>query len=80
MRELSKNQFLYLMKKNIEDQKSRFAELYQQWKKNQQGQNNGYEYEKSFVEMWRQLGQEMFQQSMGELKKSRNTKKNSKQV
>ena len=68
------------MKKNIEQLKSKFAEQYQQWEKSQQGQNNGYDYEKSFVEMWQQLGQEMFQQSMGEVKKSRNTKKNFKQA
>lgn len=68
------------MKKNIERLKSKFAEQYQQWEKSQQGQNSGYDYEKTFVEMWQQLGREMFQQSMGELKKSRNTKKNSKQA
>lgn len=68
------------MNKNIEQLNSRFAEQYQQWEKSQQGQDSGYDYEKSFVEMWQQLGQQVFQQSMGALKKSRNTKKNFKQA
>ena len=80
MKELGANQSLYSMKHNIEQLKARFADQYEQWKKSQQGQNSGYDYEKSFVEMWQQLGQEMFQQSMGKIKKSRNTKKNFKQA
>lgn len=68
------------MNKNIEQLNSRFAEQYQQWEKSQQGQDSGYDYEKSFVEMWQQLGQQVFQQSMGALKKSRNTKKTSNKL
>ena len=64
----------------MEQLKLKFAEQYEQWEKSQQGQNSGFDYEKSFVEMWQELGQEMFQQSMGGLKKSRNTKKNFKQA
>ncbi len=68
------------MNKNIEQLNSKFAEQYRQWEKSQQGQVSGYEYEKSFVEMWQKLGQHVFEQSMGAIKKSRNTKKNFKQA
>ena len=64
------------MKSAIEQLKMNFSEKYQEWEKNQHGQTSGYEYEKTFVEMWQQLGHQVLQQSMGEIKKSRNTKKN----
>jgi hypothetical protein len=39
---------------------------------------DGYEYEKSFIEVMRGLNEELFQLSVGELSKDRNLKKKSK--
>ena len=50
------------------------AEL-EAWHQSQHDQQDGYEYERSFVELWRKLGQDVLQESMGELPKSRNKKK-----
>lgn len=50
------------------------AEL-EAWHAQQQNQHDGYDYEKSFVELWHRLGQEVLQESMGQLPKSRNQKK-----
>ena len=52
----------------------------QAWESSQQRQVSGYEYEKTFVEMWQKLGAEVFQQSMGEVPCNRNLKKNFKPV
>lgn len=41
------------------------------WHSQQQDQQDGYEYERSFVELWNKLGQQVLQQSMGELPRSR---------
>lgn len=51
-----------------------------QWKKSQEGQTSGHEYERSFVEMWQQVGNKIFQNAVGKLPGSRNQKKNSKPV
>lgn len=45
------------------------------WEESQERQEDGYEYERSFAEMWRKLGQKVLQGSLGELPKSRNQKK-----
>ena len=45
------------------------------WEKNPERMQSGYEYEKTFVEMWRGLGKEIFQQSVGKVPASKNTKK-----
>ena len=50
------------------------AEL-EAWHKQQKNQQDGYEYEKSFVELWQRLGRDILQESMEELPKSRNQKK-----
>ena len=50
------------------------AEL-EAWHAQQHHQQDGYEYERSFVELWQRLGQDVLQESMGELPKSRNKKK-----
>lgn len=47
---------------------------YFQWKTAQQQQTSGYDYEKSFVEMWQTLGKEVFQESIGEIPKDKNKK------
>ncbi len=50
------------------------AEL-EAWHQSQHDQQDGYDYERSFVELWRKLGQDVLQESMGQLPKSRNQKK-----
>jgi hypothetical protein len=45
------------------------------WFESQQSQTNGYEYEKTFVECWRAVGQKVFQQSLGKIPGSKNEKK-----
>ncbi len=60
------------MRRELYDQLQ--AEL-EAWHQNQTDQQDGYEYERSFVELWRKLGQEVLQESMGRLPKSRNQKK-----
>ena len=45
------------------------------WEAGQKNQKDGYEYERSFVELWRKLGQQVLQESFGKLPKSRNEKK-----
>jgi hypothetical protein len=41
-------------------------------------QTDGYDYEKSFIEVMRGLNEELFQLSVGEVSKDRNVKKKSK--
>lgn len=45
------------------------------WNQSQQDQTSAYDFEKSFVETWMRLGQEVFQEHMGPVPKSRNQKK-----
>lgn len=52
-------------------------QAYTQWGISQQGQTSGYEYERSFVEMWQKLGNKFLQNSVGKLSGSRNKKKTS---
>ena len=52
----------------------------EQWENSTERMESGYAYEKTFVEMWQSLGQEVMQQSIGKTPKSRNGKKNSKRV
>lgn len=47
------------------------------WYKSQAEQTDSYEYERSFSEMMRKLGQKILQESVGELPGSRNGKKRS---
>ena len=49
------------------------------WFASQQGQTDGYEYEKTFVECWRSVGKKVLQESLGRLPGSKNEKKTSKQ-
>jgi len=51
---------------------------YQNWENNPERQRSGYQYEKSFTEMWQTLGREVFQRSIGEVPKDKNSKKNSR--
>lgn len=49
------------------------------WKESQHQQASGYEYERSFVEMWQKMGSKIFQNTLGDLPASRNQKKTSNQ-
>jgi hypothetical protein len=51
---------------------------YQEWEQNPMRQTSGYEYEKSFTEMWQALGNKVLQQSVGKLSTDKNAKKNFK--
>ena len=37
---------------------------------------NGYTYERSFLEMWTELGKDLFQDSVGKVPSDKNLKKN----
>lgn len=58
---------------------ARLTAALQAWESSEQRNISGYEYEKTFVEMWRKLGAEIFQQSIGEIPENRNLKKTSNQ-
>lgn len=58
---------------------ARITAVLKEWECNEQRDVSGYEYEKTFVEMWRKLGAEIFQQSVGEIPGNRNLKKTSNQ-
>ncbi len=60
------------MRRELYDQLQAELEV---WHQSQTDQQDGYEYERSFVELWRKLGQDVLQESMGRLPKSRNQKK-----
>jgi hypothetical protein len=51
---------------------------YQEWENNKERQKSGYLYEKTFVEMWQSLGNEVFQKSVGKMPTDKNLKKNFK--
>ena len=59
---------------------SSITEKIEQWENSKERMESGYAYEKTFVEMWQSLGQEVMQQSIGKVPKGRNGKKNSKRV
>jgi hypothetical protein len=65
------------MKKENQSIMEELAQTIAQWETTQQGQTSGYEYEKSFVEMWQKLGNKILQNSVGKLPASRNEKKTS---
>lgn len=52
-----------------------FLSKIQNWEDSQTDQTSAYEYEKSFDEMWQQLGTQVLQQSLGALPQNKNKKK-----
>lgn len=56
----------------------KMAAKYEEWEHSPNRQKSGYEYEKTFTEMWQSLGSEIFQESLGALPKDKNGKKNFK--
>lgn len=51
-------------------------EYYHQWENNPARNASGYDYERTFVEMMQKVQQEIFQQSVGDIPKNKNRKKN----
>jgi hypothetical protein len=58
-----------------EEMMKRFKDKVRAWEESQRGQTSGFEYEKSFDEMWTELGREVLEESLGEEPSDR--KKNS---
>lgn len=63
---------------NVQDLTQKIAQRLAQWQQVGQNQTSGYEYEKSFTELWQQLGQEVFQSSVGDNEYNKNYKKKSR--
>jgi len=68
------------MKTSKEELLAAFTKKIEEWEKNPERMQSGYDYERTFVEMWQSLGKDVFQDSIGTIPKSRNSKKNSKPV
>lgn len=64
-----------MTEKEIAQAKEKFELHLREWSKNQSGQTDGYEYEKSFVEMMQRVSKETLQLSVGEVPVSKNKKK-----
>lgn len=52
-----------------------FQDRITSWKKNQIGQTDGYEYERSFAQMMRQIEEDVFKDMTGTELKNKNKKK-----
>lgn len=61
--------------KKAEKLSKEFHERLVEWEKSQEGQTNGYEYERSFVEMMRQLTKDAFEEMAGTQMANKNKKK-----
>ena len=63
--------------KNIDKEKmaNRLKEMLEQWENNPERMKNGFQYEKTFVDMIRIFEKELFQESIGEMSKDKNAKK-----
>jgi hypothetical protein len=63
--------------KNIDKEKmaNRLKEMLEQWENNPERMKNGFQYEKTFVDMMRVFEKELFQESIGEVSKDKNAKK-----
>ena len=57
-----------------------FESYYSQWENGPERMSNGYDYERTYVEMMQKVQQEVFQSSIGEVPKNKNIKKNSRPV
>lgn len=62
------------METTVEPLEAKLIERIKGWQASQEGQQSGYEYERSFVEMMHHLGQDILQASVGEEKDSRKKK------
>jgi hypothetical protein len=50
---------------------------YKDWAENPENHQDGYRFEESFAQMWQELGQQVFQDSAGEVPTDKNRKKKS---
>ena len=57
-----------------------FEKYYQEWLSNPDRMKNGYEYERTFIEMIQQMEKDVFQDSLGKVPENKNRKKKSKPV
>ena len=46
----------------------------QEWEASQKGQASAYDYEKTFDQMWQELGKKVLQESLGEIPSDKNKK------
>ncbi len=65
---------------DIDKATSLFRENYQAWVNNPARMQNGYTYEKTFVDMMHDLESKVFKESLGDIPFNRNFKKKSKRV
>jgi hypothetical protein len=61
---------------NEKELKDQIDQKIKEWKESQNGQTDGYEYERSFNEMMQNIGREILQESVGKIPKNKNLKKN----
>lgn len=63
--------------KNIDKEKmsNRLKEMLDQWENNPERMKNGFQYEKTFVDMMRVFEKELFQESIGKISRDKNAKK-----
>ena len=57
-----------------------FEKYYQEWLTNPDRMKNGYEYERTYLEMMQNVEREVLQASVGEVAENKNRKKKSKPV
>lgn len=57
-----------------------FEKHYQEWLANPDRMKNGYDYERTFLEMMQQVEKQVFQDSLGKVPENKNRKKKSKPV
>ena len=60
------------------DLKEKLEKAYTDWAIQESNHTNGYTYERSFLQMWTELGKDLFQDSVGKVPRDKNLKKNSK--
>lgn len=63
------------MKKDEEEIAKMFSERLKEWKKSQEGQTSGYEYERSYAEMMHQIEGDVFKEMTGTELQNKNKKK-----
>jgi hypothetical protein len=54
---------------------NRLKEMLAQWENNPERMKSGFQYEETFVKMMRQFEKEVFQESVGEISRDKNSKK-----
>ncbi|MBL4652089.1 MAG: hypothetical protein JKY53_04365 [Flavobacteriales bacterium] len=77
---IKKDSTLVLKIMDINKATDLFRENYTAWLNNPERMTNGYNYEKTFVEMMQEFESKVFKESLGEIPINRNFKKKSKRV